>query len=68
MDMYNNEVVAYKLFNHQQVPLIIDTLKQALEDRNHPEDLIIYIAIKGRSRAVYILPMPFKTRERTQPG
>ena len=30
MDLYNNEIVAYKLYNHQQTPLVIDTLKEAL--------------------------------------
>ncbi|WP_426273812.1 DDE-type integrase/transposase/recombinase [Exiguobacterium sp. R-17] len=36
MDLFNNEIVAYKLYDHQQTPLVIDTLKLALENRNHP--------------------------------
>ena len=42
MDLYNNEIVAYKLYNHQQSPLVIDTLKEALEKRNNVEDVIIH--------------------------
>ena len=33
MDLYNNEIVAYKLYNHQQTPLVMDTLKEALINR-----------------------------------
>jgi putative transposase len=42
MDLYNNEIVAYKLYNHQQTALIIDTLVEALNNRNHPEGVIIH--------------------------
>lgn len=42
MDLYNNEVVAYKLYNHQQTPLVIDTLNEALERRGYPEGIIIH--------------------------
>ena len=42
MDLFNNEIVAYKLYNHQQTPLIIDTLKAALKVRNNPEGVIIH--------------------------
>lgn len=30
MDLYNNEIVTYKLYNHQQTPLVMDTLREAL--------------------------------------
>ncbi|WP_336798799.1 DDE-type integrase/transposase/recombinase, partial [Exiguobacterium acetylicum] len=36
MDLFNNEIVAYKLYEHQQTSLVIDTLKIALENRNYP--------------------------------
>lgn len=42
MDLYNNEIVAYKLYNHQQTPLVIDTLEEALDNRNHPEGVIVH--------------------------
>ncbi|PID16240.1 MULTISPECIES: IS3 family transposase [Sporosarcina] len=42
MDLYNNEIVAYKLYDHQQTPLVIDTLKAALAARNHPTGVIIH--------------------------
>lgn len=42
MDLYNNEIVAYKLYNHQQTPLVIDTLEEALNKRNNPEGIIIH--------------------------
>lgn len=42
MDLFNNEIVAYKLYDHQQTPLVIDTLKAALIARNHPEGVIIH--------------------------
>lgn len=42
MDLYNNEIVAYKLYNHQQTPLVIDTLKEALAVRNYPEGVIVH--------------------------
>jgi hypothetical protein len=28
-----NEIVAYKLYNHQQTPLVVDTLVEALNNR-----------------------------------
>lgn len=40
MVLFNNEIVAYKLYNHQQTPLVIDTLKAALCTRNYPEGII----------------------------
>lgn len=42
MDLYNNEIIAYKLYNHQQTPLVIDTLEKALDNRNHPEGVIVH--------------------------
>lgn len=42
MDLFNNEIVAYKLYEHQQTPLVIDTLKMALENRDHPEGVILH--------------------------
>ncbi|WP_391202224.1 IS3 family transposase [Psychrobacillus sp. L4] len=42
MDLYNNEIVAYKLYNHQQTPLVIDTLKEALIARGNPQEVIVH--------------------------
>lgn len=42
IDLYNNEIVAYKLYNHQQTSLVIDTLEEALTKRNHPENMILH--------------------------
>ena len=42
MDLFNNEIVAYKLYEHQQTPLVIDTLKIALENRNYPKGVILH--------------------------
>ncbi|MDV6379488.1 IS3 family transposase [Sporosarcina sp. GW1-11] len=42
MDLYNNEIVAYKLYDHQQTPLVIDTLKEALAARNYPKGVIVH--------------------------
>ena len=42
MDLYNNEIVAYKLYNHQQTPLVIDTLVEALNNRNYPEGVVVH--------------------------
>ena len=42
MDLFNNEIVAYKMYDHQQTPLVIDTLKEALEMRGNPEGVIIH--------------------------
>jgi putative transposase len=42
IDLYNNEIVAYKLYKHQQTPLVIDTLEEALHTRNHPEGVIVH--------------------------
>ena len=42
IDLYNNEIVAYKLCNHQQTSLVIDTLREALAARNNPEGVMIH--------------------------
>ena len=42
MDLYNNEIIAYKVYNHQQTPLVADTLNDALKKRNHPEGVIVH--------------------------
>ena len=42
MDLYNNEIVAYKLYNHQQTPLVVDTLEEALIKRNNPKGIIVH--------------------------
>lgn len=42
MDLYNNEIIAFKLYDHQQTPLVIDTLKEALALRNYPEGVIVH--------------------------
>lgn len=42
IDLYNNEIVSYKLYNHQQTSLVIDTLNEALKLRKYPEGVIIH--------------------------
>ncbi|ANX10669.1 transposase [Fictibacillus arsenicus] len=42
MDLFNNQIVAHKLYTHQQVPLVADTLKAALESRGNPKGVIIH--------------------------
>lgn len=42
MDLFNNEIVAYKLYDHQQTPLIVDTLENALQSRGNPEGILIH--------------------------
>lgn len=42
MDLFNNEVVAYKLYDHQQTPLVMDTLKEALIVRGNPVGVIVH--------------------------
>lgn len=42
LDLYNNEIVAYKMYDHQQTPLVMDTLKAALEARNSPKGVIVH--------------------------
>lgn len=42
IDLFNNEIVAYKLYTHQQTPLVIDTLSEALEARGNPKGVVIH--------------------------
>jgi putative transposase len=42
MDLYNNEIVAYKLYNHQQTALVMDTLREALIARGNPQGVIVH--------------------------
>lgn len=42
MDLFNNQIVAYKLYTHQQIPLVIDTLNEALEKRGYPTGVMIH--------------------------
>ncbi|QKS71614.1 IS3 family transposase [Paenalkalicoccus suaedae] len=42
MDLFNNQIVAYKLYTHQQIPLVMDTLTDALEKRGHPTGVMIH--------------------------
>ncbi|MDE1550067.1 IS3 family transposase [Jeotgalibaca caeni] len=42
MDLYNNEIVAYKLYDHQQTSLVLDTLEAALEARGNPTGVILH--------------------------
>ncbi len=42
MDLFNNEVIAYKLYEHQQTSLVMDTLKAALIATGHPKGVIIH--------------------------
>lgn len=42
IDLYNNEIVSVKLYDHQQTPLVLDTLKEALKRREYPRAVIIH--------------------------
>ncbi|MCS1350520.1 IS3 family transposase [Mechercharimyces sp. CAU 1602] len=42
MDLFNNQIIAYKLYTHQQIPLVMDTLSEALEKRGNPKRVIIH--------------------------
>lgn len=42
MDLFNNEIVAYRLYSHQQTSLVVDTLQAALEKRGYPEGVIVH--------------------------
>jgi putative transposase len=42
MDLYNNEIVAYTLWDHQETSLVLDTLDKALELRNYPKGVIVH--------------------------
>jgi transposase InsO family protein len=41
IDLYNNEIVAYKIGTSQEVNLVLDTLKEAVELRK-PKDLLLH--------------------------
>lgn len=55
MDLFNNEIVAYKLYNHQQTPLVVDTVVEAQNNRNQPKGLFCTLI-----KAVCILHMIFR--------
>jgi putative transposase len=42
MDLFNNQIVSYKLYTHQQISLVIDTLDEALEKRGNPKGVILH--------------------------
>ncbi|MGF6947693.1 putative transposase [Neobacillus sp. B4I6] len=42
VDLYNNQIVAYKIYDHQQTPLVLDTLKAALSARRNPSGVILH--------------------------
>lgn len=42
IDLYNNQIVAYKIYDHQQTPLVLDTLKDALIVRGNPSGVILH--------------------------
>ncbi|MER2108906.1 MAG: IS3 family transposase [Solibacillus sp.] len=42
LDLFNNEIVAYKMYDHQQTPLVMDVLKAALEARNNPKGVLVH--------------------------
>lgn len=42
MDLFNNQIVAYKLYTHQQTSLVIDTLHEALQRRGNPRGVIVH--------------------------
>ncbi|HBI02404.1 MAG TPA: IS3 family transposase, partial [Paenibacillaceae bacterium] len=42
MDLYNNQIVSYKLYTHQQIPLVVDTLMEALGSRGNTKGVIIH--------------------------
>jgi putative transposase len=42
IDLFNNEVVAYRFYDHQQTSLVTDTLKAALKATKNPKGVIIH--------------------------
>ncbi|NMO79544.1 IS3 family transposase [Niallia alba] len=42
MDLFNIQIVAYRLYPHQQTSLVMDTLNEALAKRGNPEGVIIH--------------------------
>lgn len=55
IDLFNNETFVYKLYDHQQTSLVIDTLKLVLENPNHPNGSPFI-----RTKEVPIRHTPFK--------
>ena len=47
IDLFSNEIVTHKLYEHQRTPLVIDTLKTALENREHPKGVISHSNLKS---------------------
>lgn len=41
--LFNNEIVSYKLYNHQQTSLVIDTLEEALPLLFTPTKVVVYL-------------------------
>jgi len=41
MELFNNKIVANKLYDHQQTPLVMDTLIEILTVRGNPEGVIV---------------------------
>lgn len=42
MDLYNNEIVAFTLYDHQKKELIIDMLQVALKVRSYLKEVIVH--------------------------
>jgi transposase InsO family protein len=42
MDLFNNQIVAYEIYDHQQTPLVMDTLKATLIARGNPSGVILH--------------------------
>ncbi len=42
LDLFNNEIVAYRIYDHQQTSLVMDVLKAALEARNYPKGVLVH--------------------------
>ncbi|PCK22544.1 transposase [Bacillus pumilus] len=62
MDLYNNEVVAYTLDDHQQTALVLDTLRTSLEKRNHPKGVLIH-SDQGAVYSSYAYQKELETKE-----
>jgi len=58
MDLFNNQMIAYKLYTHQQTPLVIDILDEALEKRENPKGVIIQSDQGSVSTPTYHKPFP----------
>jgi putative transposase len=42
LDLYSDEIVAYRLYDHQQTELVMDVLKATLEERNYLKGVIVH--------------------------